>query len=246
MQEKKEWLAYGWRLLCPLLLYEVLSLAIGSFVGAPMDLSMMERTFIVELAGIPLFWNLYQKDGGNGRLASENQVPLVSYYVVWALSGAAALAFLSSQLLSLTPLIEWSERFQEVDQAIGEESAGLKLLTTVLAAPVMEELLMRGLVYGRLRERLKAGPAILWSALLFGALHGNLIQGIHAFVVGLFLAWLMERFRNILVPILGHMAANLMSMVLIPSERGIDYVLELAVAGACVIRAIQILKNQEN
>lgn len=246
MQGKKGWPAYGWRLLCPLLLYEILSMAIVSFVGVPLGLSMLESTFIVELACIPLFWNLYQKDGGNRRLALEHSVPFQSYYVVWALSGAAALAFLSSRLLSLTALIEWSERFQEVDRAIGKESAGLQLLTTVLAAPAMEELLMRGLVYGRLRERLGAKQAIFCSAAIFGAFHGNLVQGIHAFVVGLFLAWLMERFRNILIPVLGHMAANLMSMILIPSGGGIDDILELAVAGACVIRAVQVLKKQEN
>ena len=56
--------------------------------------------------------------------------------------------------------------------------------------------------------------AILISALVFGIFHGNVIQGIYAFLIGIFFAWLMERTQRILVPIVGHMSANLLVVLL--------------------------------
>ena len=54
--------------------------------------------------------------------------------------------------------------------------------------------------------RMLIGVAL--SALLFAVLHGNLVQGVYAFVLGVYFAWLMERYGSIKVPILGHMSAN--------------------------------------
>ena len=56
--------------------------------------------------------------------------------------------------------------------------------------------------------------AILWSSLAFGIFHGNIVQGVYAFLVGLFFAWLMEHSQRILVPMVGHMAANLFVLLL--------------------------------
>ena len=55
---------------------------------------------------------------------------------------------------------------------------------------------------------------MFFSALAFGIIHGNIVQGIYAFTVGLFFAWLMERYQRIIAPVLAHMSANLFVVLL--------------------------------
>ena len=68
-------------------------------------------------------------------------------------------------------------------------------------APVAEEIVFRGAI---LRRLLAVGsPANPWiaitiSALLFGLIHLNFAQGVHAFLMGLFLGWLYMRTRSII------------------------------------------------
>jgi hypothetical protein len=167
--------------------------------------------------------------------------------VIWVVSGTAALAFLSSEFLTSLPwLIEFSEGYQEVNDAIQADTLLMQLLAAVVVGPILEELLMRGLLYGRLKDLMPAKAAIVCSAVAFGIIHGNLVQGIHGFVVGLFLAWLMERFDNLWVPILAHMAANMATLLIFPENGRMSYLLQILVCFALVIRTIQILNQREN
>ena len=55
--------------------------------------------------------------------------------------------------------------------------------------------------------------------------HGNLLQGIYAFILGMLLAFTYERFHSILAPILIHAGANILS-VLISDAHILDFVYE--------------------
>ena len=74
----------------------------------------------------------------------------------------------------------------------------------------------------------------------FGAVHGNWLQGLYAFIIGMLLAFAYERFHSILAPILIHAGANTVSVVV--TESGLfDFVYEddtaflIATAAAMVI-----------
>jgi len=82
------------------------------------------------------------------------------------------------------------------------------LAVTAVAAPLVEEVIFRGLLYGWLRERLGVPVGMAASAAAFALLHGipALIPGI--FVLGLVLAWTYERARSIWAPIIVHATYN--------------------------------------
>ena len=84
----------------------------------------------------------------------------------------------------------------------------------MIAAPVLEELFFRGMIYKRLRDIVNVKAAIIISALFFGAFHGNLVQLVYAFIIGLMLAYVYEKFKTIWVPIVFHMGANLISILI--------------------------------
>ncbi len=56
---------------------------------------------------------------------------------------------------------------------------------TVVLAPLTEEVLFRGLIRTELRTHMKPRAAALLGALLFGLYHGNISQGIYAFLLAL-------------------------------------------------------------
>jgi len=79
----------------------------------------------------------------------------------------------------------------------------------VLGAPLTEEALVRGLILGGFALRYGTRKAILYSALLFGAMHLNLWQFPGAFLMGLFAAWLTLRMGSLWPAVLAHVLNNL-------------------------------------
>ena len=56
--------------------------------------------------------------------------------------------------------------------------------------------------------------AIVLSALLFGVVHGNMAQGLHAFLLGLLLGWMYWRTNSIVPGIVLHWINNTVAFVL--------------------------------
>lgn len=80
---------------------------------------------------------------------------------------------------------------------------------TVCMAPVAEELIFRGLTQRILEREFSFWTANLLQSLFFGIVHGNPVQGIYAFFIGILLGYLARRYQNLWAPILCHFAVNL-------------------------------------
>lgn len=86
-----------------------------------------------------------------------------------------------------------------------------------LLVPIAEEMVFR---CGILRKLLDIfgqrwhWAAIAVSAVLFGALHGNLAQGIHAFIIGLLLGWMYYRTKSIIPTVALHWVNNTVAYVM--------------------------------
>lgn len=93
---------------------------------------------------------------------------------------------------------------------------GLMLMLPLggFAVPMAEELVFRGLLYRWLRVHWGVAPSAVLSALLFGAVHGQLEVGIGAFLVGIVLALAYERSRSLWPPIIIHAMQNSVSIIL--------------------------------
>lgn len=84
-------------------------------------------------------------------------------------------------------------------------------------APIAEEMVLRGAVQRRLAELLGPGRnhwiAIAITAALFGLLHGNMAQFIHAFLIGLLLGWMYYRTGSLIPGIIYHWVNNTIAIV---------------------------------
>lgn len=98
----------------------------------------------------------------------------------------------------------------------------LILLAAGVGAPLAEELLFRGLVFGALRQSpLGFAGATIITSMSWAMLHANYSDyGLGAIMlIGLYLAWLRERTGSLLTPIVCHGVYNsliIMLMVLAP------------------------------
>ena len=93
---------------------------------------------------------------------------------------------------------------------------------TLILAPLMEETVFRGMIYGYLR-RAGAGfvAANLIQAVLFGVYHMNLIQGIYAALAGFLLGYLAHRYQSLIIPMVFHSVFNLFGTALAEWESNV-------------------------
>lgn len=85
----------------------------------------------------------------------------------------------------------------------------VRILAYVVVAPLSEEILFRGIIFRKTKEFIPLWGAILISALAFALYHGNLQQGLYAFVCGVILAWVYHVSDSFWMPVLFHASANL-------------------------------------
>ena len=110
-------------------------------------------------------------------------------------------------------IADYSASYGQVQQTFYTGSLLLEITALCIVIPLVEELLYRGIVYGRAREWLGIKWGIVVSALIFGLIHMNLVQFVYASVFGLLLAGLTERSNGVQAAIAAHMAANLTSVL---------------------------------
>ena len=100
-----------------------------------------------------------------------------------------------------------------VADMLGGGSWIIVFVTTVIAAPIFEEIIFRKLLIDRMGS-FGEKTAIIASALAFGLVHGNFSQFFYAFGVGLLFGYVYCKTKNIWYTIAMHMVINGVSGVL--------------------------------
>lgn len=90
----------------------------------------------------------------------------------------------------------------------------IQALATAVGAPIVEELMFRGVIYRRLRRMAGVIPSAMIVSLLFGVYHGNWIQAPYAFLLGLACVYVYERYKSIIAPMILHGTANFIAVVI--------------------------------
>jgi membrane protease YdiL (CAAX protease family) len=115
--------------------------------------------------------------------------------------------------LGITGPIIWSipmpEFVQRIFLELGNQKGLFAFLTIVIAAPILEELIFRGIMLDGLLKRYTPLKSILISSVFFGIIHLNPWQFVAAFLIGIFAGWVYYRTREIALSILIHMTNNL-------------------------------------
>lgn len=229
-----------------LLLYEFLFqvgsgflIQYGSAVYQQEDFTMIA----VSLFGLVLVLLLL---GGDGipRTTHARFGPLKYLWLLMMIYGLQAF---SSILLTPVEAFLHQQGFTmeyATEVASGRMTGFWMILYAVVVAPFVEECLFRGLIYNQLRH---CGQlfAIVISALLFGLMHGNLMQLLTALFVGALLAFIRERY-GFACAILMHLSNN--AFALFFNNLGGDSTLVsliylVFIYGGMIVTAVTLLRN---
>ena len=143
------------------------------------------------------------------QMAFKPQKSIDGLSVVPMVILAAASAVGMNGLLNVIELYRYSPTFQEISQIQFDTPIWLGILSYGILAPLGEEVVFRGVVYGQLKKVMKVPAAIVLSGLAFGLFHGNLVQAVYATVIGVLLALVYELYGTLAAPMVFHSVANL-------------------------------------
>jgi len=137
-------------------------------------------------------------------------IPIATFF--WATHNL--LEIVSIWLNKVLPPPDW---FWELFNKIFESDYGWwgAFFKVAVVAPVVEELIFRGLILQGFRRNYNGFIAVFMSALLFALFHLNPWQFPATFILGLLLGWIMLRTNSILLAILGHSINNLLVLLTI-------------------------------
>ena len=217
-----------WEVLSPILLYILLSVILTGILEMvfPVLLEPENSMWLLTLVNafqIPVFLLLYRRQRARTAVslaaANRRQPAWKKSFGVKELFLAALGGILLARgvngLIGLTPLPRLFPAYETVSETLYQGSLLSQVMGSVVTASVLEETLMRGLIYERLRRIFSdLRPAVVAGALIFALFHGNVVQGAYAFFIGLYFVWLYEGYGSLLPAILAHAAANASSVLL--------------------------------
>ena len=115
-----------------------------------------------------------------------------------------AMSAVSEVMVRIFPLSSW-EVAMFAEMSSGSLAA---IIGACILAPMLEEMLFRGIILRSFLHQYSKWSAIVGSATLFGFAHMNLYQFVVAFVLGIVSGWLYERSASLLPCIALHAAYN--------------------------------------
>lgn len=202
-----------WNYLSPLLVREVAMyvLQMALLLGNALDQQYAtEWTTLASLLCIPILWKMIQKDQKEQQ--SHTKLPITDYGKLCGFSCLFAIG--CNNILMFSGMMQKSISYQQTAEVLYRPGLVMQILCVGVCLPLVEEMIFRGLIYRRMKRDFDVWKAILLSSAVFGIYHGNMVQLVYAFLSGMVLAYLMEYYGTLWVPIVIHISMNLTSCIL--------------------------------
>ena len=120
----------------------------------------------------------------------------------------ASVALLFGVISPISDLIPMPEFFKKALVELASQKGFFTFLYMVIAAPVLEELIFRGIMLDGLLKKYSPIKAILISSFLFGLVHLNPWQFIAGLFLGVFMGWIYYKTKSLSFTIIIHAAVN--------------------------------------
>ena len=208
--------------LYPIIIYTVIQSSLGMLLAILFGLLKGARDFnammdvlkenalvisaicaVVTSVVLSLFFNI---DVKNGRIEKRGQIKAMDF--VMAIVGGAGVSIALNIVIALTNMAGNDTAFVEVSDMITSNPLFVTIICAGILIPIVEEILFRGLIFNRIKCQYNFVAGLLISSLLFGIYHGNIVQGIYATLLGIFLGFAYHKTKSILIPIFIHMGGN--------------------------------------
>ncbi len=172
---------------------------------------------------------VYQKNVLLTMLAAIITLPIVYFWIYhrkktpgtvnrgkffWVIPFGISPSSTLNMLISISKISETYSGYSELAETIYQGNILFEIVGVAILPAMIEELIYRGVLYKGFRKYCRTFPAALLSALIFGAMHMNMVQFIYAGCLGILFALIYEKYQSLWAAVLMHMAANVMSILI--------------------------------
>lgn len=139
---------------------------------------------------------------------------------VWACVAitVVGLGMLDTELMKVVirvvPVPEWMQEIYR-SEILRRTSFPSAVFGAVVVAPISEELLFRGIILSGLLVHHKRVSAVVWTSILFGAIHFDLWHLVPIVISGVVWAWWVIRTGSLLPALFGHALNNLIAVTIL-------------------------------
>ena len=180
-----------------------------SLISTPTFIILVSMSYAV--VAMVLFGVWYRK-----KIApSQERIAVRNAFNPWIVSAllvlSVGLQYVISYLMNFIGVLrpDWMQSYAELIDSAGIGTLSPLMLTyAIVIAPISEELIFRGVTLGYAKKVFPVAGAVCLQAVLFGIFHLNMIQGIYAAFLGLFIGYLHEAGGTVAIPMLFHAFFN--------------------------------------
>lgn len=167
------------------------------------------------------YMSLRKESAGFAGSAELNNVPVspVTYVLRLIILGIGIQAFAYGLLNIVYEFAADTAVMQSYKSTINNLNGSTTYLIfvyTMFLAPLAEEIVFRGVIYDAARSSFSFLAANLIQAACFGLYHGNIVQFVYAFVIGLVLGYVRYRSGRLIDVIGVHMTVNISGILIVP------------------------------
>lgn len=149
---------------------------------------------IIAIIFIPLFYLIYKKYRNYNKIKYKS---LISFIILSSL-----FALLFNSYISII-----------FDYSISNLPIYIQIICSGIIGPIIEELLFRGIIFNKLKERYNVEKAMLLSTIIFSLLHLSTLDIIYTMFFGYLLVYTYNCYHNLKYPIMMHIMANTMVII---------------------------------
>lgn len=214
------------------------------------ELNYYMKVIVVIVSGI-VAWFWYRQNYGSDNLRILHSNIKIKDIGLFLLLGIVSQFFASSMIALISPLIvKQLDIYKQTIDRIFAGHPAVACLYIIIIAPIVEEIFFRGILLERSKGILPFLGANIIQAAAFGIFHGNILQGLFTFGIGLILGSVMEKYKNLWAAILLHMALNGSSYLVayVPNHYGFITGIAVISGGLLywILRRLQDAYEKEN
>lgn len=170
------------------------------------DISYSLPQVIAKIICIPAMLYFYNMSKHKSRLGKSAIEKVKAAFIAIIAGVTSCIVF--NFLIEVINLKAYSPMYRKVINAMGSDVLIIQIIGAIIIAPIIEEIVFRGIFYYKLRQAIPTVLAILISAVVFGIAHFNIVQGVYAALLGVVFALIYEKTGELWTAVLAHMAAN--------------------------------------
>lgn len=163
------------------------------------------------------------------------------YIALLSFGLAVILGILTALLIQIFP------SYNEVAKTLSSSRNSIfSLISVIVFIPICEEIIFRGVIFGYLKKRYNLVVSLIIQALVFAFMHGNIVQGIYTFILGIVLGIIYIYTNSLYGSMLMHIIYNLLGAVVLSklySAFPISAYICMILAVICIIYSAKKIKG---